>query len=32
MKYGYTIIYVSSVEETLEFYQRAFGFDINNDS
>ena len=28
MKYGYTIIYVSSVEETLEFYQRAFGFNI----
>ena len=28
MKYGYTIIYVSSVEETLEFYNRAFGFDI----
>ena len=28
MKYGYTIIYVSSVEETLEFYQKAFGFNI----
>ncbi len=28
MKYGYTIIYVSSVEETLEFYKKAFGFDI----
>jgi len=28
MKYGYTIIYVSSVEETLGFYQRAFGFAI----
>ena len=28
MKYGYTIIYVSSVEETLEFYSRAFGFEI----
>ena len=28
MKYGYTIIYVSSVEETLEFYQKAFGFSI----
>ena len=28
MKYGYTIIYVSSVEETLKFYQRAFGFNI----
>ena len=24
MKYGYTIIYVPSVEETLEFYKRAF--------
>ena len=23
MKYGYTIIYVSSVEETLEFYKKA---------
>ncbi|MEM7553266.1 MAG: VOC family protein [Cyanobacteria bacterium P01_A01_bin.84] len=28
MKYGYTIIYVSSVEETLNFYQNAFGFEI----
>ena len=28
MKYGYTIIYVSSVEETLGFYKKAFGFDI----
>ena len=28
MKYGYTIIYVPSVEETLEFYKKAFGFDI----
>jgi lactoylglutathione lyase len=28
MKYGYTIIYVPSVEETLEFYKRAFGFEI----
>ncbi len=28
MKYGYTIIYVSSVEETLDFYYRAFGFEI----
>ena len=28
MKYGYTIIYVSSVEETLEFYQKAFGFSV----
>jgi len=26
MEYGYTIIYVSSVEETLEFYKKAFGF------
>lgn len=28
MKYGYTIIYVSSVEKTLEFYHQAFGFEI----
>ncbi len=28
MKYGYTIIYVSSVVETLEFYKNAFGFDV----
>ena len=28
MKYGYTIIYVNSVEKTLEFYKKAFGFDI----
>ena len=28
MKYGHTIIYVSSVEETLEFYKEAFGFDV----
>ena len=28
MKYGYTIIYVSSVTETLTFYKEAFGFDI----
>jgi uncharacterized glyoxalase superfamily protein PhnB len=28
MRYGYTIIYVSSVEETLDFYKSAFGFDI----
>jgi catechol 2,3-dioxygenase-like lactoylglutathione lyase family enzyme len=28
MKYGYTTVYVSSVEETLEFYHRAFGFEI----
>jgi len=26
MQFGYTIIYVESVEETLAFYQRAFGF------
>jgi len=26
MKFGYTIIYVELVEETLAFYQRAFGF------
>jgi uncharacterized glyoxalase superfamily protein PhnB len=28
MKYRYTIFYVSSVEETLEFYKKAFGFDV----
>jgi len=28
MKYGYTIIYVSSVVKTLEFYKKAFGFDV----
>ena len=28
MKYGYTIIYVSSVVKTLEFYKNAFGFDV----
>jgi lactoylglutathione lyase len=28
MKYGYTIIYVSSVEEALEFYKNAFGFEV----
>ena len=26
MKYGYTILYVESVHETLDFYQKAFGF------
>ena len=30
MKFGYTIIYVSSVEETLDFYSRAFGFETKN--
>jgi len=28
MKYGYTIIYVSSVEKTMEFYKKAFGFEV----
>ena len=28
MKYGYTIIYVPSVQEALAFYQNAFGFDV----
>ena len=28
MKYGYTIVYVASVEETLDFYKKAFGFDV----
>jgi len=26
MKYGYTIVYVESVEATLQFYVNAFGF------
>lgn len=26
MKYGYTLLYVSDVEQTLEFYESAFGF------
>ena len=26
MKYGYTIIYVEDVKETVKFYQKAFGF------
>jgi len=26
MIYGYTIIYVSDVEETIQFYEKAFGF------
>jgi len=25
MKYGYTIIYVENVKETITFYQKAFG-------
>lgn len=28
VKYGYTIVYVASVEKTLEFYQKAFGFEV----
>lgn len=27
MKFGYTIVYVSSVSETLAFYNKAFGFE-----
>ena len=27
MKFGYTIVYVSSVTETLSFYKEAFGFE-----
>ena len=27
MKYAYTIIYVTNVAETIEFYERAFGFE-----
>ena len=26
MKYAYTILYVENVEDTVEFYERAFGF------
>ncbi len=26
MKFGYTIFYVQSVEETIQFYEAAFGF------
>lgn len=26
MKYGYTIFYVDNVEETIQFYENAFGF------
>ena len=28
MKYQYSIIYVTDVEKTLDFYQRAFGFEL----
>ncbi|MET3137275.1 lactoylglutathione lyase [Undibacterium sp. GrIS 1.2] len=27
MKFAYTIVYVNSVPDTLNFYQKAFGFD-----
>ena len=27
MKYGYTIIYVENVKETIDFYKKAFGFE-----
>jgi uncharacterized glyoxalase superfamily protein PhnB len=27
MKFGYTIVYVSSVTNTLQFYKKAFGFE-----
>jgi len=27
MKFGYTIVYVTSVAETLQFYKKAFGFE-----
>lgn len=29
MKYGYTIIYVENVKETIDFYEKAFGFQQN---
>ncbi len=28
VKFGYTIVYVTSVEKTLEFYKNAFGFEV----
>jgi len=28
MKFGYTIVYVDDVEVTLDFYHRAFGFEV----
>jgi uncharacterized glyoxalase superfamily protein PhnB len=28
MKFGYTIVYVDDVEGALDFYHRAFGFDL----
>jgi len=28
MKFAYTILYVPNVQESLSFYQRAFGFEI----
>ena len=28
MKFAYTILYVSNVQESLNFYERAFGFEI----
>ena len=28
MKFGYTIIYVEDVKETVEFYKAAFGFEL----
>jgi lactoylglutathione lyase len=30
MKFGYTIIYVASVADTLAFYQAAFGFEAGD--
>ena len=29
MKYAYTILYVENVAETIEFYEKAFGFNRN---
>ncbi|MBY0402632.1 MAG: VOC family protein [Cyanobacteria bacterium] len=28
MKFGYTILYVNNVQETLSFYEKAFGLEI----
>ncbi|MFN9476991.1 MAG: VOC family protein, partial [Rickettsiales bacterium] len=28
MKFGYTIIYVKDIKQTVDFYQRAFGLSL----
>jgi catechol 2,3-dioxygenase-like lactoylglutathione lyase family enzyme len=32
MKFGYTIVYVSSVADALTFYKDAFGFEVRDGS